>query len=74
MLTHDIGINAGIIWNLLSERDCMTIREIGEMTHLRDTLIVLALGWLSRENKIAFVNANEVLKISKRQVLSDIYY
>lgn len=74
MLTNDIGINAGTIWNLLSQRECMTVREIGELTHFKETLIMLALGWLSRENKITFLNTDSTLKIRIKQVITDIYY
>lgn len=54
MLTHDIGINSGIIWQLLSEKGALSIREIGEFTGFKASMIYLALGWLSREKKIQF--------------------
>lgn len=75
MLNKDIGINADTIWNLLSQKGCMTIREIGELTHFKDILIILALGWLSKENKITFSTTTDgVLKISIKRVMTDIYY
>lgn len=74
MLNNDIGINAGTIWSLLSQKECMTVREIGELTHFKDTFIILALGWLSRENKITFSDVEGTLKVSLKQVLTDIYY
>ncbi|MBD8388463.1 winged helix-turn-helix domain-containing protein [Dysgonomonas sp. BGC7] len=74
MLTNDIGINAGTIWKLLSQRGNLTVREIGELTHYKDSLIMLALGWLSRESKIEFSTTNGELKIGLKQVVSDLYY
>ncbi|MFV0419209.1 MAG: winged helix-turn-helix domain-containing protein [Dysgonomonas sp.] len=74
MLTNDIGLNAGTIWNLLSQREYMTVREIGELTHFKETLIMLSLGWLSRENKITFLNTDGTLKIRIKEVITDIYY
>lgn len=74
MLTNDIGINAGTIWKLLSQRGNLTVREIGELTHYKDSLIMLALGWLSRESKIEFSTTNGELRIGLKQVVSDLYY
>lgn len=74
MITNNIGLNAGTIWNLLSQRDYMTVREIGELTHFKETLIMLSLGWLSRENKITFLDTEGTLKICVKGVIADIYY
>ena len=58
MLKNDIGIYAGTIWQHLSERGFLTIRKIGELTGLKESLIFLALGWLLREDKIRLVDKN----------------
>jgi hypothetical protein len=50
MLKHDIGINAGVIWNLLNEKGALTERKIGELTGLKEVMITMALGWLARED------------------------
>ena len=39
MLKYDIGVNAGIIWNLLQEKGALTVREIGEITNFREVLL-----------------------------------
>jgi hypothetical protein len=54
MYKTDIGINVGVIRRLLSEKDALSIRKIGEFTHYRETFLFLALGWLTREDKIRF--------------------
>ncbi|WP_108822327.1 winged helix-turn-helix domain-containing protein [Dysgonomonas sp. Marseille-P4361] len=74
MITRDIRINANAIWNLLSEKGSITIREISELTNFKESLILLALGWLSRENKITFSDRDGVLEVSLKSVLTDIYY
>lgn len=74
MITRDIRINANAIWNLLSEKSSITIREISELTNFKESLILLALGWLSRENKITFSDRDGVLEVSLKSVLTDIYY
>lgn len=74
MITRDIKINANTIWNLLSEKESVTIREISELTNFKESLILLALGWLSKENKITFSDRDGVLEVSLKSVLTDIYY
>ena len=69
MLKNDIGINAGIIWKLLSEKGLLTIREIGEFTNFKDSMICYALGWLSRENKINFIMREDTIYITIKNSL-----
>lgn len=70
----NIGTNAGIIWHLLSNEGQLNIRKIGEFTGFKDASIILALGWLARENKIEIVSNNEVLNFKLASALSEIYY
>jgi len=74
MLKTDIGINAGIIWNLLSVRERMTIRELGELTHFKGYLITLALGWLSREDKIEITDMEGTVHVKLKNEISELYY
>ena len=74
MYKNDIGINAGVIWHLLSEKGELSIREIGEMTSFREAFIYLALGWLSRENKIHFYEKTGVVYIELNQMASEMYF
>jgi hypothetical protein len=41
----DIGINAGVIRRLLSDRGALSICEIGEFTHYHEMFLFLAPGW-----------------------------
>jgi len=52
MIKDLIGINAGVIWQLLSDRGRLSIRELGEHTCLSSLNLGLAIGWLARENNI----------------------
>jgi hypothetical protein len=47
-----IGTNAGKIWNALDERLELSVKELQKTTKLRNSDLYLALGWLSKENKI----------------------
>ena len=74
MYKNDIGINAGVIWHLLSEKGELSIREIEELTNFRELFICLALGWLSREDKIYFFEKNGVVYVVLNQITSEMYF
>lgn len=59
MLKNDIGINAGAIWRLLSEKGKLSMKEIIEFTNYKEYYILLALGWLSRKIKYLFRTKKE---------------
>ena len=49
-----IGITAGEIWNLLSDREPLSVsRIVAEMDRPRDH-VMQAIGWLAREDKLRF--------------------
>lgn len=47
-----IGINAGIIWNLLNNNQKWSIEQLQNASKLSEKEIYTAIGWLARENKI----------------------
>ncbi len=53
MLIEKIGENAGLIWNAL-QGGALTTKALKKATKLKEADLNLALGWLARENKIAF--------------------
>lgn len=53
MLTNVIGANAGAIWEAL-QGGALSTKAIKKATKLKEADLNLALGWLARENKIAF--------------------
>ncbi|MDR0712714.1 MAG: winged helix-turn-helix domain-containing protein [Bacteroidales bacterium] len=74
MLKHDIGINAGVIWRLLSSKGALSIRQIGEFTHLEEKMIGLSLGWLAREDKIRFFEKNGVICAELIPAIPEMYF
>ena len=73
MLKNDIGINAGIIWQLLSDKGMLSIISIVEITRFEMSSILLALGWLAREDKIVFID-NDILSVELNYPTTEIYY
>lgn len=53
MLTTKIGENAGLIWQAL-QGGALTTKALAKATKLKVADMNMALGWLARENKIAF--------------------
>ena len=72
MLKHDIGVNAGIIWNLLKDKSALSTREISELTGFRENVLILSLGWLARENKINFFEKNNMIYLESSY--HEVYY
>ena len=54
MNVESIGENAGLIWNAL-QGGALSSKALKKATKLKDADLNLALGWLAREGKIAFV-------------------
>lgn len=57
MKVEEIGGWAGIVWNELSAGGPMTVKEIKKASKLREKDIYAAIGWLARENKVKFEDA-----------------
>jgi hypothetical protein len=49
-----IGQTAGDVWQVLSERGGQTVAGLKKSIDVPDELIMAALGWLAREDKLAF--------------------
>lgn len=53
-----IGANAGKIWNAL-QNGALAQKALKKATKLKDADLNLALGWLAREGKLTFNEADE---------------
>ena len=51
---HSIGLNAGIIWRILSDNVQRTYDELKKESGLSERDLNAAIGWLAREDKIEF--------------------
>lgn len=51
---HEIGLNAGEVWQLLSDNEKWSYDRLKRKSKLKDIELGAALGWLARENKIEF--------------------
>ncbi len=67
MLT-EIGIVAGEIWELLEHEKSIELSDVVRRLPFEEKLTFMALGWLSREGHILFVNKNGIvfIELNKR--------
>lgn len=54
MNKHQIGTNAGIVWNVLNNNARWSYDQLKTASGLSDRELNAAIGWLARENKIDF--------------------
>lgn len=59
MEKRHIGTNAGIIWNLLSNKQHWTAKQLSEETGLSKKDVYSAIGWLAREDKIEITKSED---------------
>lgn len=66
MITR-IGIVAGEIWQLLENNDTMSLDEIAQKLDRPDYLVLMSVGWLSREGHIVLDQEDDVFRVSLRE-------
>jgi Winged helix-turn-helix domain (DUF2582) len=63
MLNEKIGLNAGLVWNALTDGELNT-KAIKKTTKLTEKDLAMALGWLAREGKITFSEVENDLTVT----------
>lgn len=63
MLRSKIGLDAGKVWQLLSNNRKWSYADLKEKSGLTDEALWAALGWLGREDKIEFEEEREQMFI-----------
>ena len=61
-----IGETAGVIWRLLDEKGPLSMAQVVKQAGEARDLVMLALGWLAREDKIAIDNESRGRTVSLR--------
>jgi hypothetical protein len=62
--TEKIGINAGKLWASLSTNANQTLASLERTTELKRDEVLLALGWLFKEDKVAIETVGNSVKVS----------
>ena len=58
-----IGENAGLVWNAL-QNGAQGLKALKKATKLKNEELYLALGWLAREGKVSFAEAETELVVA----------
>lgn len=66
MITTEIGMNAGKIWNLLNENGDYPVKEMIKKLKLPTSDFYMAMGWLAREGKVYHFENDGVLTVCLR--------
>ncbi|MCC6493393.1 MAG: winged helix-turn-helix domain-containing protein [Pirellulales bacterium] len=59
-----IGQAAGEVWRVLSERGGQTLAGLKKSLDASDDLVLLGIGWLAREDKLAFETNGRTVTVS----------
>jgi len=63
-MKEKIGSDAGAVWKELDGQGPKSVKELKKATKLTDKEIYAAIGWLAREEKLAFHEDENDLFIS----------
>ena len=61
-----IGSIAGDVWRILAERGGQTLAGLKKSANAPDDQVMLAVGWLAREDKLAFDTNGRTVTVSLR--------
>lgn len=64
LVTDQIGLTAGKVWHALSDSGGMSLTKLVKQIEAPRDLVMQAVGWLARENKIQIVEEKRVKTIS----------
>ncbi len=62
--TDQIGATAGALWGLLSEKGDATLATIKKEIDAPADLILAAVGWLAREEKLEFTSSGKNINLT----------
>jgi hypothetical protein len=62
----EIGETAGRVWHLLDEKGSLTIAKLVKEVDVPRDVIMQALGWLAREEKLEIEGDGRTRKVSLR--------
>lgn len=63
-MKEKIGSDAGLIWQILEENGEQNVKDLKKLAKLTDKDMYAAIGWLAREEKLAFKQIEKELFVS----------
>ena len=74
MYIYEIGLNAGIIWDILSEKGALSLDQLGNLTGLDQCFLSYSLGWLAKEQKVSFYEKRGKTYVALTERINEVYY
>lgn len=60
---EEIGATAGAVWKILHKEGELSLSQLKKQTKAKTPVFDWAIGWLARENKIAFTQQNRSIRV-----------
>ena len=62
-MQEEIGTTAGAIWKILHSKGELSLSQLKKQTKAKAPVFDWAIGWLARENKIAFIQQKRAIRV-----------
>ena len=66
-MDKEIGLVAGKVWAYLNENGSVSIYQLCRQLKIQERLIHMALGWLAREDKLAWETQGRALYVNLKE-------
>lgn len=63
----EIGNAAGAIWRVLADKGPMPLTQLKRQAGITEQLLLMAIGWLAREDKLAITKDRRTLRVGLRE-------
>ena len=61
---HTIGETAGELWKILNDEKSLSVSALVNRVHQPKSIAYMGIGWLAREDKLAFTETKQGISIS----------
>jgi hypothetical protein len=66
--TEQIGETAGLVWHTLNQQGSLSLAKLPKLIDAPKDVVMQAVGWLAREDKIDIEEVGRTKQISLREV------
>ena len=63
-MMHEIGKTAGDVWQVLYNEGEITLARLKKAVPVKDEILLMALGWLAREDQLNFNPTGRSIRLS----------
>jgi len=63
-MVEEIGMLAGKVWECLNDNGKATVKQLSSKVNAPESEVLMAIGWLAREDKLAFSKKGRFLYVS----------